>query len=167
MTSGREDQPLTLAGRPLPRTDVRVRVELHVDILPGSTAAHLEDAIAAEGRRASRELFEAAMRTLDEMATEASGATRQRLEPRWVATLFGRVKVRRYRVRGASGSFHPLDRMYGLERSEASPGLRAVVHDLASELPARRVADVVTQIGGESFAHQSVWRLLHEDPSDS
>jgi hypothetical protein len=41
-------------------------------------------------RRAARELFREVVEVVDELAVRGSGGARQRLEPRWVATVFGR-----------------------------------------------------------------------------
>lgn len=151
-------------GRPVPRTTVAVTVELHIEVTPHGAAIELEEAIGAEGRRAARELYGEMMSILDDVATQASGGARQRLEARWVATPFGRVRLWRHRVKGSGETFHPLDRMYGLDRSEYSPALSALVREFSPGLPYRRAAEGLSHLLGEPVSHQSVWRLLRKDP---
>lgn len=140
-----------------------VAVVLRVDVDEGVDSVALEEAIAAEGRRAARELYREALRVLDEQAVQSAGMTRHRLESRWVATLVGRIRIRRYRVRDKAGSLHPLDRALGLGGSQVSPALRDVVFDLALRLPYRQAAEVASRMIGEVIPHQSVWRVLQEE----
>lgn len=62
-------------------------------------------AVAAEGRRVARELFREVVAVIDDLAVRGSGGVRQRFEPRWVATTFGRVRVWGYRVKRDGVSF--------------------------------------------------------------
>lgn len=161
--NGTNDRLELEVGRPVPPTSVVVTVELHIEVTPDRNAIDLEGAIGAEGRRAARELYGEMMRVLDELATQASGTTRQRLEARWVATPFGRVRLWRHRVKEHDRTFHPLDRMYGLGRSEYSPALQALIGEFSPGLPYRRAAEALSRIVGEPLSYQSVWRLLHAD----
>ena len=86
---------------------IRTSVELAIDTGLASDPASLERAIAAEGRRAARELYLHVSRVTDDEATTASNGVRQRRESRWVATLFGRVQIARYRVRLDDATFQP------------------------------------------------------------
>lgn len=79
--------------------EVSVVVELRVDVEPGGNPVELEKAVDAEGKRAARELYVKALQTIDDEATASADAARQRLEHRYVATLFGRVRIHRWRVR--------------------------------------------------------------------
>ncbi len=142
---------------------VSVALELHVTVEDGANPVELERAIATEGRRAAKELYRQVLRVLDEEAVLVSGGARQRLEPRWVATLVGRMRIWRYRVKAGDASFHPLDRALGLGGAEASPALREAVCDLALRLPYRQVAEVVARCSGEAFSHQSAWRVLQAE----
>ncbi|MGH2699498.1 MAG: hypothetical protein ACRDJL_09935 [Actinomycetota bacterium] len=83
---------------------------------------------------------------------EQSGGARQRLEVRWVATLFGRRRIWRHRVCSANGSWHPLDRVLGLTQAEASPGLREAVCDLPLRLPFRQTAEATARLTGEHMS---------------
>lgn len=139
-----------------------VSVDLKVDLRPGQDPVELEGAIASEGRRAARELYEQVLRAADEQAVAGSGGARQRQECRWVSTLIGRLRVYRYRVKGQGGSFHPLDRTMGLERGEASAALRSLVLDLSQRLSYRQIAGVVAQVIGEPFSYQQVGRIVGE-----
>jgi hypothetical protein len=143
--------------------EVSVVVELRVTVEPGADPVALEQAIAEQGRRGSKELYRQALAALDAQATEASGGARQRLEERWVATTFGRVRIWRYRVKGPEGSFHPLDRALGLSQAEASPALREAVCDLATRVPYRQVAEIAARLTGEAISHQSTWRILQAE----
>lgn len=134
---------------------VSVVVELRVVVEDESDPVELERAVAAEGRRASRELYRGCLKAIDEKAVAASGGPRQRLEERWVATTFGRVRVWRYRVKAEGGSFCPLDRTIGLGQAEASPALREAICDLALRLPYRQTAEVASRLTGEPLSHLS------------
>ncbi len=81
--------------------EVSVVVELRVRIGEPLAPVALERAIAAEGRRAARELYRGVVQVLDERVTGASGGARQRLEPRWVATTVGRIQEARFGPVGA------------------------------------------------------------------
>lgn len=140
--------------------EVRITVEMRVWIEDEVDPLALEEAVAEEGRRASRELFAAAVALVDE---RTRGCGRQRPEPRWVATTFGRVRLTRYRVKGAGGSTHPTDVAFGLAQSEASPALRELICDLALRLPYRQAAEVVARVTGAPLAHQSAWRVLQAE----
>ncbi|MGH2751653.1 MAG: hypothetical protein ACRDK3_12390 [Actinomycetota bacterium] len=140
--------------------EVSVSVELRVEVDQEADPLALEQAIWSEGRRAARELYARALKVLDETAVEQSGGARQRLEVRWVATLFGRQRIWRHRVRSANESWHPLDRVLGLTQAEASPGLREAVCDLSLRLPFRQTAEVSARITGEHMSAQSAWRIL-------
>jgi hypothetical protein len=165
---------------------VGIGVQIEVEVDQGSDASSIEQAIAAEGRRAARELYRKVVDVLDAEITTASGGARQRREPRWVATLFGRVRILRYRVRSggvaprpngarpgrsrASGSIRggrkshtPLDLRLGLTRGEASPALRELVRELSSVLPDRKITHVVRWVTGESLSRQGVGRILEMD----
>jgi hypothetical protein len=143
--------------------EVSVVVELRVKVEEGLDPVALEHAVAAEGRRAARELYREVLTVLDRAATAASGGVRQRLEPRWVATTFGRIRIDRYRVKGPEGSFHPLDRVLGLSQAEASPALREAVCDLALRIPFRQVAEVGSRLVGEPLSTGTCWRVLQAE----
>lgn len=143
--------------------EVSVVVELRVSVEDEVDSVALERAVAAEGRRAARELHGEVFKVLDHRATHATEGARQRLEPRWVATLSGRVRIWRYRVRGPEGSFHPLDRAYGLAQAEASPALREAVCDLALRVPYRQVAEVTSRLVGEAVSTGTCWRILQAE----
>jgi hypothetical protein len=141
--------------------EVSVVVELRVAVEEADPVA-LEQQVAAEGRRAARELYWETVRALDALLTEAAGGARQRLEERWVSTLFGRVRIFRYRVKGPEGSFHPLDHALGLASSEPSAALREAVCDVASRLPYRQAAELVSRLTGEPFSSIGAWRVVQE-----
>lgn len=136
-------------------------VELEADTARGPIA--LEEAIAAEGKRAARELFARVVEEADRGLVAASGGTRKRLEARWVATLLGRFRIHRYRVKLGEETFHPLDRAMGWERGEASPALRKLVLRLAKRLPLREVAQVISDLIGEPFSYQNVRRIVRNE----
>lgn len=140
--------------------EVSVQVELTVKVRRGQDPVALERAIATEGRRAARALFLRVVEALDEKAVAVSGGVRQRREPRWIATLVGRVRIRRYRVKDEAASFHPLDRALALGRGEASQALRVLIVELAERLSHRDVARTLSEITGESISYQHVSRLL-------
>jgi hypothetical protein len=144
--------------------EVSVVVELRVEIDGGRPdPVALERAVAAEGRRAARELYREVLTVLDRAATEASGGARQRLEERWMATVFGRVRIRRYRVKGPGRSFHPLDRVLGLSQAEPTPALREAICDLATRVPYRQVGEVCSRLVGEPISAQTCWRVVQEE----
>jgi hypothetical protein len=144
--------------------EVSVVVELRVEVdEEGLDPVALEHAVAAEGRRAARELYREALTVLDRAATSASDGARQRLEPRWVATVFGRLRIRRYRVKAAGGSSHPLDRLLGLSQAEPTPALRELICDLATRVPYRQVAAVASRLVGEPVSAQGCWRVVQEE----
>jgi len=145
----------------VPEVSVVVELRVAVDEEPDPVA--LEHAVAAEGKRAARELLREVLRVADQQATQAADGTRQRLEERWVATTFGRVRIWRYRVKRQGRSFHPLDRAVGLSQAEPSPALREAVCDLATRVPYRQVAEVVARLTGEPISHQSAWRILQAE----
>ncbi len=147
-------------GRFVP--EVTANVELQVRVHPGDDPGALERVIAAEGRRAARELYLRIVEAMDEQALATTKGARQRREPRWVATLFGRVRILRYRVNNETESFHPLDRVMDLRRSEASQAVRNLIIELAGRLSNRGVAQVITEITGETFTYQHVHRVLRE-----
>lgn len=142
---------------------VSVKVELQIDVEPGENPVKIEQKIAEQGRRAGRELFCAVLQFLDERAVKGSGAAKQRLEPRWVATTFGRVRLHRYRVKGSEGSFHPLDQVFGLGQSEPSPALREMICDLSVRIPFRQVADIASRMSADQMTHLTAWRILRTE----
>lgn len=143
--------------------EVSVSVVLQVEVEPGMDPVALEHRIDAEGKRAARALYEKTLSELDQGAVEDTGGARQRLEPRWVATIFGRVRVHRWRIKGRQGSFHPLDRMLNLGRSEPSAALRETLCELATRVPYRQVADVTERITGEEISHLLAWRTVQQE----
>ena len=143
--------------------EVSVVVELRVAVDEGADPVALEQHVAAEGRRAARELYREALRALDQMASDAVGGARQRLEERWIATTFGRARIWRYRVKAEGRSFHPLDRALGLSPAEPSPALRETVCDLATRLPYRQTAELVSRITGEPFSPLGAWRVVQAE----
>lgn len=142
--------------------EVKAQIELRVDVRAGQDHTALEKAIADQARKAARELYELVLSAEDERAVIASGGIRQRREPRWVATLFGRVRIFRYRVKVGDETFHPLDRVLDLHRSETSQALRRLVQDLAGRLSYRDIARVVSELTGEPFSYQNVNRIVGE-----
>ncbi len=143
--------------------EVSVVVELRVAVDDGVEPVGFERQVAAEGRRAAKELYREALRALDQIATDAAVGARQRLEQRWVATTFGRIRIWRYRVKDAGASFHPPDQTIGLSQAEASPALREAVCDLATRVPYRQVAEIAARLTGEPVSHQGAWRILQQE----
>lgn len=143
--------------------EVSVVVELRVEVDEDPDPVALERAVAAEGRRGAKELYREVLRVLDQRATEASGGARQRLEERWVATVFGRVRIWRYRVKAGEGSFHPLDRLLGLSQAEPTPALREALCDLATRVPFRQVAELTSRLTGEPSSTSSAWRVVQAE----
>lgn len=126
-------------------------------------AVAFERQVEAEGKRASRALYEKGLLDLDQVLAESARA-RQRLEPRYIATLFGRVRIYRWRVRKrGERSFHPLDRWLNLRQSEPSSALREVLCELACRIPYRQVADVCERITGEAINHLLCWRVVQDE----
>lgn len=140
-----------------------MNVQLEADAAEDPVA--LEEAIASEGRRAARELYARVVEEADRRLVAASGGARKRLEPRWVTTLFGRLRIRRYRVKLGEETFHPLDRAMGWGRGEASPALRKLALRLARRLSIREVAQVISDGIGEPFSYQTVSRILRSERS--
>lgn len=123
----------------------------------------LERAIASEGRRAARELYELVLQFADETATSSSGGTRQRREHRWLTTLVGRLRIFRYRVKVGDGSVHPLDQLMSFSRAEASAAVRKLVFDLSHKFSYRETARLIAEFTGEPFSHQQVARLIGDE----
>ncbi len=142
--------------------EVSVWVELRVVVGPDADPVALERSVAAEGRRGARELFSQALASLEDQILPGAGS-KQRREPRWMATSVGRIRLHRYRVRTAQGSYHPLDEAMGLSGAEASAGLRELVCDLAMRLPYRQVAEITARVSGEAFSARSAWSVLQEE----
>lgn len=140
--------------------EVSVVVELRVAVDEGVDPVALERAIAEQGRRGSKQLYREALKALDALVSAAAGGAKQRLEERWVASTFGRIRIWRYRVRAGGRTFHPLDRALGLSPAEPSPALRETVCDLATRLPYRQTAEVASRITGEPFSPLSAWRVV-------
>lgn len=140
--------------------EVATTATLRLRLSPGQDLAALEDAIAAEGRRAARELYIAVLGHLDETLVKMEGGARQRRENRWLSTIVGRLRISRYRVKQGEQSHHPLDRALGLSRSEASPALRRFIRSLARHLSHRRVVEVVLLATGEVVSPQTVLRVI-------
>ncbi len=143
--------------------EVSVVVELRVVVDEEIDPVALERAIADQGRRGSKQLYLEALRVLDAQVTGSVGGAKQRLECRWVATIFGRARICRYRVKHGDRSFHPLDRVLGLSQAEASPALREAVCDLATRVPFRQVAEVADRLTGEPISPQGAWRILQQE----
>jgi hypothetical protein len=143
--------------------EVSVVVELRVTVDSDADPVALEHAVAEQGRRGSKELYREALKVLDAQVTEASSAAKQRLEQRWVATTFGRLRIWRYRVTGLGASFHPLDRALGLSQAEPSAALREAVCDLATRVPYRQVAQIIARLTAEPISHQGTWRILQAE----
>jgi hypothetical protein len=92
----------------------------------------LERQVAAEGRRAARELYRDALRVLDREATAAAGGARQRLEEAMGGNhVRPRPDLALPSERGAR-ELPSLDRSIGLAQSDPSPALREAVCDLAT-----------------------------------
>jgi hypothetical protein len=144
-------------------TEIRRQVELRVDFDLGSDPVELEHAIASEGRRAARELYELVLQFADEASASNSGGTRQRREPRWLTTLVGRLRISRYRIRVENNSVHPLDQLMGFNRAEASAAVRNLVFDLSRKFSYREIARLVTEFTGEPFSYQQVARLVRDE----
>jgi hypothetical protein len=141
---------------------VSARHDVQVEVRPGVDPATLEWEVATEARRVARDLFLRAVAALEEEAISRNGGARQRREPRWVATVFGRVRLHRYRVRSGNRTFHPVDEILALRRGEASTAIRKIVFELTHKLSYRDTAYVLSVLTGERFTYQHVGRLLGE-----
>jgi hypothetical protein len=141
---------------------VSTRHDGQVEVRLGEDPATLEWEVATEARRVARDLFLCAVAALEEEAIAQSGGARQRREPRWVATVFGRVRLHRYRVRSGDRTFHPVDEILGLRRGEASMAVREIAIELTRKLSYRDTAYVLSVLTGEHFTYQHVGRLLAE-----
>lgn len=139
---------------------VTARHDIQVEIRLAGDPATLEREIATEARRVARDLYLRAVAALEEEAISQNGGARQRREPRWVATVFGRVRLHRYRVRSGDRTFHPADEVLGLRRGEASMAVREIAMELTRKLSYRDTAYVLSVLTGERFTYQHVGRLL-------
>ena len=139
---------------------VSARHDVQVEVTLGEDPATLEWEVAMEARRVARELFLCAVAALEEEAISQCGGARQRRESRWVATVFGRVRLHRYRVRSGDRTFHPADEILGLRRGEASKAVREIAIELTRKLSYRDAAYVLSVLTGERFTYQHVGRLL-------
>ena len=72
---------------------VSAKHDVQVEVRLGKDPAALEWEVAMEARRVARELFLCAVAALEEEAVSQSGGARERREPRWVATVFGQVRL--------------------------------------------------------------------------
>jgi hypothetical protein len=142
---------------------VIARHDLQVEVRLGEDPATLEWEVATEARRVARDLFLCAVAALEEEAISRRGGARQRREPRWVATVFGRVRLHRYRVRSGDRTFHPVDEILGLRRGEASMAVREIAIELTRKLSYRDTAYVLSVLTGEHFTYQHVCRLLAKE----
>ena len=142
---------------------VSARHDLQVEVRVREDPATLEWEVATEARRVARDLFLCAVAALEEEAISQSGGARQRREPRWVATVFGRVRLHRYRVRSGDRTFHPVDEILGLRRGEASMAIRQIALELTRKLSYRDTAYVLSVLTGEHFTYQHVGRLLAKE----
>ncbi len=141
--------------------DLTFTTTLRVKYRPDQDLVALEQAIAAEGRRAALGLYLELTSNMDIASVEESAGTRQRLEARWVATLMGRTRLRRYRVKAEGKTFHPLDQRLQLGQAEASPAILASARELATlGLTYRQIAAVLTHFTGAPIARQTAWRML-------
>jgi hypothetical protein len=143
--------------------EASVVVELRVMVEDDLDPVAFEQAVKAEGQRAAKELYRSALQVLDHQAVNRSAGARQRLEDRWVATTFGRVRVWRYRVKGPAGTFHPLDRALGWSQAEPSAALREAVCDVALRVPYRQVGAIVSRLIGEPYSAMSAWRVVQAE----
>jgi hypothetical protein len=143
-------------------SEITVEVELRVNLHREYDPVALEKAVFAEGRRAARELYVRVLQSADVNAIQDSGGLRQRREPFWLATLMGRVRILRYRVRIGDETFHPLDRTLNVDRDEASAAVRLLAVQLARKMSYRDVAKVITELTGEPFSYQTVNRLMRK-----
>jgi hypothetical protein len=141
---------------------VRARHDVQVDVRLGEHPAMLEWGVAMEARRVARDLYLRAIAALEEEAISQCGGARLRREPRWVATVFGRVRLHRYRVRRGAATLHPADEILGLRRGEASMAIRQIALELTRKLSYRHTAYVLSVLTGERFTYQHVSRLLAE-----
>jgi hypothetical protein len=142
---------------------VTARPDIQVEIRLAGDPATLEREIATEARRVARDLYLRAVAALEEEAISQNGGARQRREPRWVATVFGRVRLHRYRVRSGDRTFHPADEILGLRRGEASMAVREIAIELTRKLSYRDTAYVLSVLTGEHFTYQHVCRLLAKE----
>jgi hypothetical protein len=137
-------------------TTLRVRYDPQQD-----DPVALEQAIAAEGRRAARDLYLELADTVESACLLSTAGARQRQEERWVATLMGRIRLRRYRVKADGRTSHPLDELLQLGQAEASPALLASARELTDlGLTYRQIAGVLTHFTGDPIAPQTAWRML-------
>jgi hypothetical protein len=141
---------------------VTARHDVQVEVRLGEDPATLEWEVAMEARRVARDLYLRAVGALEEEAISDNGGARQRREPRWVATVFGRVRLHRYRVVSGDRTFHPADEILGLRRGEASMAVREIAIELTRKLSYRDTAHVLSVLTGERFTYQHVSRLLAE-----
>lgn len=139
---------------------VSARHDVQIEVRLGDDPAFLEWEVATEARRVARDLFVRAVTTLEAEAISQDGGARQRREPRWVATVFGRVRLHRYRVKQGHRTFHPADEILGLRRGEASVAVREIAVELTRKLSYRDTAYVLSVLTGEPFTYQHVGRLL-------
>lgn len=143
-------------------TVVSARHDVQVEVRLGGDPSTLEWEVAMEARRVARDLYLRACAALEEEAISQNGGARQRREPRWVATVFGRVRLHRYRVKRGDSTFHPADEILGLRRGEASIAIRHIALELTRKLSYRDTAYVLSVLTGERFTYQHVGRLLGE-----
>lgn len=141
---------------------VSARHDVLVEVGQGQDPVTLEWQVAMEARRVARDLYLRAVAALEEEAIAQSAGVRQRREQRWVATIFGRVRLHRYRVRTGERTFHPADEILGLRRGEASPAVRDIAVELTRKLSYRHTAFVLSLLTGERFTYQQVGRLVGE-----
>lgn len=144
-------------------TTVQTTVTLSIN-QKHTSLEELEEQIQAQVVAAGKDLLQQAMQTLEQPFLDDDNLRKSKQRNRHLLTRFGWVHFSRWQLRSNEGRYsYPLDEMLGLEaRQHVSPWILQQCISLATRIPYRQAAALLSQFLDEDLDHRSLYRWVQK-----
>ena len=124
----------------------------------------LDQVLLKKALELARKWFKAILEQLDKVVAKCRGKNLsiEHIRGTWYQTSLGEVKVKRRQYRDKRGKYrYLLDEIMGMDRRwHITHRVQKLVSELATAMPYRRSAEVLSKTLAIDMAHQTLWRII-------
>lgn len=124
----------------------------------------IEEKLMEMARKACREMLVEIMEKKEEKIFKTEKYTKKGKVSRYILSQFGQVTYYRYKAKGKDGKYgFPLDEALGIKSSSSfTPLVEKRAVRLATLLPYRQAADILSYEINSKVDHRAIWRLVQK-----
>jgi Uncharacterised protein family (UPF0236) len=124
----------------------------------------LDQVLLKKALELARQWFKSILEQLDKAIAKhrGKGLSIEHVRGTWYQTCLGAVKVKRRQYRDKGGNYrYLLDEILGMDkRWHVTHRVQKLVSELATVMPYRRSAEVLSKASSIDIAHQTLWRII-------